>query len=188
MSTKTGVAPRRAIAPTVAKNVYGVVITSSPGPMSSAIRQASSASLPEDTPIACAAPAIAGDRLLALLHLRTQDEVLRLHHLRDRRLDLGLDASRYCAFRSSRRNIHDIDRFRLERRDRTSCPWLSAARQRRVLVEVETAAARRFDLPCSGSRSPGTASRRRRPAGLEPMAVPAHPARPAAPDCRPSSA
>src|SRR5262245_55196873 len=32
MSTKTGVAPRRVMAPTVAKKVYGVVMTSSPGP------------------------------------------------------------------------------------------------------------------------------------------------------------
>ena len=31
-STKTGRAPIEAMAPTVAKNVYGVVITSSPGP------------------------------------------------------------------------------------------------------------------------------------------------------------
>ena len=51
MSTKTGVAPRRAIAPAVAKKVYGVVMTSSPGPMFSAMRQASRASLPDDTPI-----------------------------------------------------------------------------------------------------------------------------------------
>src|SRR5712671_3044719 len=56
MSTKTGVAPTRAIAPTVAKNVYGVVITSSPGPMSSAIRHANKASVPEETPTACKQP------------------------------------------------------------------------------------------------------------------------------------
>src|SRR6266852_270100 len=53
MSTNTGVAPTRAIAPTVAKNVYGVVMTSSPGPMFSAIRQANRASLPDETPTAC---------------------------------------------------------------------------------------------------------------------------------------
>ena len=56
MSTKTGLAPVRAIAPAVAKNVYGVVITSSPGPMSSAIRQISRASLPEETVMACGQP------------------------------------------------------------------------------------------------------------------------------------
>src|SRR5712692_5355282 len=50
MSTNTGVAPTRAMAPTVAKNVYGVVMTSSPSPMFSAIKQANKASVPEETP------------------------------------------------------------------------------------------------------------------------------------------
>ena len=44
------------MAPTVAKKVKGVVMTSSPGPMFSAIRQASNASLPEETPIPCEQP------------------------------------------------------------------------------------------------------------------------------------
>src|SRR6266566_4872118 len=56
MSTNTGVAPTRAIAPTVAKNVYGVVMTSSPGPMFSATKQANKASVPEETPTACEQP------------------------------------------------------------------------------------------------------------------------------------
>src|SRR5258708_2428773 len=56
MSTNTGVAPTRAIAPTLAKNVYGVVITSLPGPMFSAIKQANKASVPEETPTACEHP------------------------------------------------------------------------------------------------------------------------------------
>src|SRR5258706_7784271 len=56
MSTNTGVAPTRAIAPTVAKNVYGVVMTSSPDPMFSAIKQANNASVPEETPTACEQP------------------------------------------------------------------------------------------------------------------------------------
>ena len=38
MSTNTGVAPTRAMHPAVAKNVNGVVITSSPGPIPSAIK------------------------------------------------------------------------------------------------------------------------------------------------------
>ena len=50
ISTNTGLAPTLAMAPAVAKNVYGVVTTSSPGPISSAIREMSRASLPEDTP------------------------------------------------------------------------------------------------------------------------------------------
>ena len=56
MSTKTGLAPVRAMAPAVAKKVYGVVITSSPGPMPSAIRLTSRASLPEETVTAWAQP------------------------------------------------------------------------------------------------------------------------------------
>ena len=51
MSTKTGVAPTREMAPAVAKKEKGVVMTSSPGPMSSAMSATSSASVPDDTPI-----------------------------------------------------------------------------------------------------------------------------------------
>ena len=56
MSTKTGRAPSRAMAPAVAKNVYGVVTTSSPGPIPRAIIAASSASVPEEMPTACFVP------------------------------------------------------------------------------------------------------------------------------------
>ena len=52
MSTKTGFAPRRAIEPAVAKKVKGVVITSSPGPMSSDISTERMASVPLETPTA----------------------------------------------------------------------------------------------------------------------------------------
>ena len=53
MSTSTGFAPTRTTQPAVAKNEYVGVITSSPGPMSSAIKAASTASVPDDRPIAC---------------------------------------------------------------------------------------------------------------------------------------
>lgn len=56
MSAKTGTAPTRLIAPAVAKNVYGVVTTSSPGPIPSAIKEIIRASLPEETPTACSQP------------------------------------------------------------------------------------------------------------------------------------
>jgi len=52
MSTKTGFAPRRAIEPAVEKKVKGVVITSSPDPMSSAINAERIASVPLETPTA----------------------------------------------------------------------------------------------------------------------------------------
>ena len=59
MSTRTGRAPTRQIVPAVAKNEYVVVTTSSPGPMFSAMRAASSASVPEETPMAACTWSIA---------------------------------------------------------------------------------------------------------------------------------
>ena len=53
MSTNTGRAPSRAMQPAVAKNVYGVVTTSSPSLMSSAMSASSNASVPDETPSAC---------------------------------------------------------------------------------------------------------------------------------------
>ena len=53
MSTKTGVAPALWMVPAVAKKVNGVVITSSPRPMSRALSASSSASVPLAHPIAC---------------------------------------------------------------------------------------------------------------------------------------
>ena len=52
ISAKTGMAPRRMIEPAVAKNVYGEVITSSPGPTPEAISAISKASVPDETPTA----------------------------------------------------------------------------------------------------------------------------------------
>ena len=52
MSAKTGVAPTRTIAPTVAKKVNGVVITSSPALIPSTISAMINASEPLVTPTA----------------------------------------------------------------------------------------------------------------------------------------
>ncbi len=57
-SANTGTAPRRAMAPAEAKNENGVVTTSSPRRMSSAISSASSASVPDDRATACSAPSV----------------------------------------------------------------------------------------------------------------------------------
>src|SRR5438105_3091701 len=57
MSTNTGVPPALWIVPAVAKNVKGVVMTSSPGPRSSALRGRSSASVPLAQAMPCVAPA-----------------------------------------------------------------------------------------------------------------------------------
>ena len=56
ISTKTGMAPTYLIASAVAINVNGVVMTSSPSPMPSAINAKCRASVPEATPIACLTP------------------------------------------------------------------------------------------------------------------------------------
>jgi len=55
MSTKTGVAPNRVMQLTDAKKVKLGTMTSSPGPMDSAINASSNASLPEAQPTAWAA-------------------------------------------------------------------------------------------------------------------------------------
>ena len=55
-STQTGVAPRRATEPAVAKKVKDGRSTSSPSPTSSAMSARSSASVPEETPSACFTP------------------------------------------------------------------------------------------------------------------------------------
>ena len=49
MSTNTGLAPVRQIAPAVAKKVYGEVMTSSPAPICSDIRETSKGELKEET-------------------------------------------------------------------------------------------------------------------------------------------
>ena len=59
MSAKTGVAPLRAIASAVAKNVKAGQITSSPRPIPSASRTSTIASVPFATPIAWPAPSAA---------------------------------------------------------------------------------------------------------------------------------
>ncbi len=56
ISTNTGFAPSRTITSAVAAKVNGVVMTSSPGLMSSAINEISSASVPLDTVMQCFAP------------------------------------------------------------------------------------------------------------------------------------
>jgi hypothetical protein len=56
MSMRTALAPRRAMQVAVARKVYGVVTTSSPGPTPSAMRPTRIASVPEETPTACVEP------------------------------------------------------------------------------------------------------------------------------------
>ena len=76
MSTNTGVAPTRLMQPAVAKNEYVVVMTSSPRPMPSAIRTASSASVPDDTAMACRRLERAAELGLERIDLGPEDEPL----------------------------------------------------------------------------------------------------------------
>ena len=88
MSTSTGRAPTRTIAPAVAKNEYVVVTTSSPALMSSAISASSSASVPDDTAIACGMPSMRGELALERVDLGPHDEALAVADARDGGEDL----------------------------------------------------------------------------------------------------
>ena len=91
MSTKTGLAPVRAMAPAVAKKVYGVVITSSPGPMSlghQADQQGVAAGGNGD---GVGAAAVRGQLGLAVGHGRAEDALLALQHGVHRRADFLAD-------------------------------------------------------------------------------------------------
>ena len=83
-SANTGVAPRRTIAPAVAKNENGVVTTSSPGPTPQAISAASSASVPDETPTACGMRQRRRDLALERLDLGAQDESPRRQNANSR--------------------------------------------------------------------------------------------------------
>src|SRR3954451_5327095 len=114
MSTNTGFAPTRAIAPAVAKNVYGVVMTSSPSPMPSAIRQARSASVPEDMPTPCAQVEYCA---IALSHSSTFGPRMKCCDSITSAIAASISAliDKYCAFRSS--NGTFMLRFLLDRGD-----------------------------------------------------------------------
>ena len=86
--------PARAIVPAVAKKVNGEVMTSSPAPISSAISASSSASVPEDTPIAGRRAAILRDFRFEAAHVLAQDELLARAHALDERHDFGADLAR----------------------------------------------------------------------------------------------
>ena len=100
MSTKTGVAPRRAIASAVAKNVNAGQMTSSPSPIPSASSASTSASVPLATPIACWTPRYSAASRSNALDLGAEDEAAavegageRLFQLRDERRVLRLDVN-----------------------------------------------------------------------------------------------
>ena len=77
--------------PAVAKNVNGVVMTSSPGPQSRARSASSSASVPFAQPTAILRVRQLGDRRLQLLHGGAEDEQLRVDDLHHRGNDFIAD-------------------------------------------------------------------------------------------------
>ena len=83
MSTNRGVAPSRLTQPAVAKNEYVGVMTSSPGPMPSAISATSSASVPDDTATASGDLERAPQARARALDLRAEDEALAVADPRD---------------------------------------------------------------------------------------------------------
>ena len=100
MSQNAGRAPVRAIVPAVAKKVNGDVITSSPAPMPSAMRASSSASVPEDTPTACAAPQYSA---ISVSNARTFSPRMKcwLSHTLSMAASTAARSGAYCALRSS---------------------------------------------------------------------------------------
>ena len=92
MSTKTGVPPVLWMAPAVAKNVNGVVMTSSPGFRSRARSGSRSASVPLAQPMRVPGVREPGDFGLELRDLGPHDEPLALHDGHHGPEDLVLDA------------------------------------------------------------------------------------------------
>src|SRR5207249_2550359 len=171
MSTKIGVAPTRAIAPAVAKNVYGVVMTSSPGPMSSAIRQASRASLPDETPTAWEHFEYVA---MAFSHCSTFEPRMKCCDSNTSAIaasDLALMAA-YCALRSSSGTFMPGFLSQLPVRF-GACGQLCG--QCRLFIQVQTSKDAGFNLLIAvpAFRTPHHAVGIGR---LEPMAMPTHPA------------
>ena len=106
ISQKTGLAPARAIVPAVAKKVNGLVMTSSPGPISRAISARSSSISPGGDTDAVFALAIGGDARLQLFDRRAKDEALACADLLDDRLDLGCQRA-VLRLEVKQRDLHD---------------------------------------------------------------------------------
>src|SRR5579883_2345237 len=100
MSTKTGRAPSRQIVLAVAKKVYGVVMTSSPGPIPRAIKGSSRASVPEPQPTPRAAPQYSASSASSCA---TSGPMTNIWLSITRRTTSSISSRivRYCAFRSS---------------------------------------------------------------------------------------
>ncbi len=75
--------------PAVAKKVYGLVMTSSPAPMSSAMSAISSASVPEEMPMPNLQPEYAAVAASSAFTSGPEDEVLRFADAQQRGVELA---------------------------------------------------------------------------------------------------
>ena len=75
-----------------AKKLNAVVMTESPGRTPAATSASQSASVPDAQPTAAVAPVNAGNFALQRLHLRPQNEALRIAHPRNGRKNLLANA------------------------------------------------------------------------------------------------
>ena len=92
--------------PAVAKNEIGAcVITSSPGPMSSAISATSSASVPDETPMACGTPRRAATSRSKAVDFGAHDEALAVADARER-VEQRLAEGRVLRLEIEERNRH----------------------------------------------------------------------------------
>src|SRR6266571_2520096 len=105
-STNTGVPPALWIAPAVAKNVNGVVMTSSPGFRPSALSGSRSASVPLAQAIAYFAWE-SRHPCLELRHRGAHHELLRLDHRLHGGQDLVLDRAVLCD-EVEQRDVHEV--------------------------------------------------------------------------------
>ena len=109
MSTNTGLAPTLWIVPAVAKNVNGVVMTSSPWPQSSARSASSSASVPLAQPTAYFVCDSSATSALELLDGSAEDEQLGVDDLHHRGNDFIADRRVLCT-EIQQRDRHCQDR------------------------------------------------------------------------------
>ena len=92
-STNTARAPVYSMAATVATNVNGTEMTSSPGPTPAASIAKWRALVPEFTGHAVLGSAIVGERLLERGNFTTKHELRALEYAQHRRVDFRLDAA-----------------------------------------------------------------------------------------------
>ena len=100
--------PCSAIADTVATNVNGTVITSSPGPTPAARSARCSALVPLLTPSRCCGAAVGRELALEGRHLAAERELARLQHAARWPARPPSLIARYCAFRSTNGNHVDL--------------------------------------------------------------------------------